>query len=75
MKTNNQTSKVCKLNYSQNLGDIYFMSIFTTLLKLIKNGRTIKILEDKRVRLINLIFCITSKQAVKVPKSKKFCLV
>lgn len=42
IKPANQTNEPCKLNYNQNLGDIYSISMVITQLNFILNGRTVK---------------------------------
>lgn len=50
------------------------MSIVIIQLKLIVNGKTMKVSKDRRVYLIYLVFCIATKQDVKAPEGRRFCL-
>lgn len=46
MKTTNQSNKAYKLNYSQNLDDIYFIFMVTIQPKLIANIRVMKVIKE-----------------------------
>lgn len=70
MKHANQSNKAWKSNYSQNFGGEYSRSMITIQLKLIANNRIVKVLKNRKFCLIYSVFCIVSKQAVKVPKSR-----